>query len=196
MRWSLHRDFGTLAQSRSTHSGPPRVLSVVLLLGAGACGGVAGGSPGASAPGGAGPGADLPVCAAGVVAADPRLAERGLLTGLASTLSDEGWTPTGTEVVEAEAPAVLANSGEVGRTLEEIHRRDLLERRLSGSASVLALVDAEGVVAHRRLEVPSPQGPINLAAVEVVDGMEFQPAVHRGCRLPWVTLLPVSFTLR
>lgn len=130
------------------------------------------------------------------MAADPRLAERGLLNGLASTLADEGWMPAGTQVVDPETPAVLANGNEVGRMLEEIHRRDLLERRLVGGASVLALVDAEGVVVHRRLEVPSPQEPINRAAVEVVDGMEFEPAVHGGCRLPWVTLLPVSFTLR
>lgn len=177
-----------------------RSAPVLLLLGALACGG-APGQPGASGPrpagaeSGSAARAALPVCADGVVAADPRLATQGLLAPLPSTLVDEGWIPAVTAVVEPELPAVLANAPQVERLLAEVQRRDLLDRRLTGGAQLLVLVDADGAVVHRRLERPSPQGPINVAAAEVVEGMVFLPAVHDGCRLPWVTLLPISFTL-
>ncbi|MEJ2216181.1 MAG: TonB family protein [Gemmatimonadota bacterium] len=157
-----------------------RCAVLVWAIAAGACASAGGHGDGAAL--------EMPRCQKEVgVRQDELEQDRAQLLSLHWLPADSGYEVVGTQ------PPKLVNKSKIFKMLESRFPRRLRNAGINGVTRFYVLIDEEGRVARSQMEVSSGYLAYDRVAAKVVASMQFAPAVHGACRLPFWAELPIVF---
>lgn len=89
----------------------------------------------------------------------------------------------------------LENPDEVRRALERRYPRHLINAGVTGRVVMLFWIDEEGEVQKYEIQQSSGNAELDRAAEDVVETMEFRPAVRNGQPEKVIVALPITFRI-
>jgi TonB family protein len=114
-----------------------------------------------------------------------------------SQLLSLGWLPdtAGYTVAGLAKRPVLKNASAIARRLANLYPRDLRDAGIGGTTRFYVIIDDDGRVARSQMKATSGHAAYDRVAAQLLPRMEFEPAVHDGCRLPFFEVVPIVFAV-